>query len=365
MSLLQLSEQNKKKYKKELKKEIEKIRQNLESQKNIVIWNQINNDFSEIKDVGIIIYLFHNDEAPLKYVRTEPLFSFKEKNFDVALYGEGHLILVSVKESVQGGNILKSIGSLKEYSEQISNNITITNTIRGINVRVLDYFEEIIGEKITNKEFVLATQKPCINEIIAKAKELGYQFCLWNLIEKENKAFIIEERIDGKEDGNYFGHRLAKLNDYLKSLKKEGRLHNDILTFMLSSSKWLRAVKISIPLSRREFDFNYWESIFDVDLYNWHNSEKRDIYKSYINHGLECGFLKLAEEKRDILINKYKVVSICSKAPMLEKDIVKKIIKRETKKELTQKIPSAKIKIKNSLLAKQAQERGESLAAFT
>src|SRR3989344_2574444 len=103
--------------------------------------------------------------------------------------------------------------------------------------------KEIVDGEINNCDFVLATQRPSITEIHSKAKELDHNFCLWNIIEKENRVFINEERINGKDD-DFCGHRLKELREYLDNLSGEGRLYSDILTFMFTSSRYLKATKM-------------------------------------------------------------------------------------------------------------------------
>lgn len=354
---------DKDRYEKELRKEIEKLREDLSKTKGAAISNQIAVDWSEIKDISIIIYCFNDADSPVRYIRTEPLFSFKEKNFDVVLYGKKCMILISVKESIQGSNIPGSINELIEYSKEILENISITDKEKGVKIKVLDYFEGLINDKIIDTEFVLATQRPSIIEINNHARDVGCNFSLWHLNEKNNKAFITEEVING--EGQFFGHKSSELKDHLKLLKERGKIYNDILTFIFSSSRYLKATKISIPLSKKDyFNFNDWKKTFEIDIYGWHEFEKQIIYKNYINYGLECTFLSLVEDFGDILSNKYKIKSVCMKANLLEKDIIKKITAKEIRGELQGKVPLLKAKIKKNILIKGAEERGESLKKF-
>jgi hypothetical protein len=133
---------------------------------------------------------------------------------------------------------------------------------------------------------------------------------------------------------------------------------------MYTSSKYLKATKMSIPLSRKIFDYENWKIIFEVDLYGWHSFEKEIAYKNYVNYGLECNFIKLVRDNGDILKNEYKISSICTKASLLEKDIIRKILKREIKELLGEKVPSIKISLKGKFLSQQAKDRGESLTKY-
>ncbi|MBS3074873.1 DUF1024 family protein [Candidatus Pacearchaeota archaeon] len=358
-----INSENSKKMKIILKKKVDDMRAKLSKEYEGSIHSQIAVNRSEINDIGIIIFAFNSNDSPIKFVRTEPLFFFKEKNFDILLYGNKNIILISVKEGVSAHNAISIMNGLKEYSKEVVENIEITNTIEGRRMRILDFYKSLVGD-IIDKEFVLATQKPCVTEITSKAKEIKYNLFLWALKEKDDKIFITPEIIKGDDD-TFFGHKDKDLRAYLKELKERGRSYNNPLNFLISSSKYLKSIEMSIPLSMKK-DFNYeeWNDLFNIDLMNWHLVEKETVYKNYINYGLNCKFIKCNEDRGNILQNKYSIISMYSKAPMIEKDIINKMIRVEMGEKIKIAIPQLKNNALSEVLSKKAEERGETLKKF-
>ncbi|ODS36171.1 MAG: hypothetical protein A7315_14325 [Candidatus Altiarchaeales archaeon WOR_SM1_79] len=365
---IKLSRENRSKCKRILKKEIKTLSDKLKKEIGGGIKNQIETDKNEIKDISIIVCAFDNEKSPFDYIRTEPLFFFKEKNFDVLLYGKNTIVLIDVKEFLTT-NILAKISNHKKYCEMVNGNIEITNTIDDKKMKILDYFQSVVNDKISGKEFVMATQKPHTQLVISKAKEAKHNFCLWNLLEKENKIFIINEVIQGDEDIEFFGHRDRDLGRYLKKLSNKGEVYNDPLTFINSSSRYLKSINISIPLfnlAKNGFNYEQWCEIFKTDLMNWHEEEKQIVYKNYIEYGINCNFIKCIDDKDDIFINTYSIISRYSKTDLLENNILSKIVGFEVNKRIEEYKPKLEKQIKSELLTEQSKEKGYlSLTDFT
>lgn len=121
--------------KKRLKKRLESIRVSKTKETESSVKQQIESDMNEIKDIGIIICAFENGKAPYDYIRTEPLFYFKAKNFDLMLHNKGTVILISIKESLVSNPISK-INELKDYASEVENNKQVDNSITGKKIPV-------------------------------------------------------------------------------------------------------------------------------------------------------------------------------------------------------------------------------------
>jgi len=360
MSVNKLTKENKKKYKKILEKKKIELEETLTKQLDGSIKNQIEVNKDEIKDIGIIVCAFDNQKAPLNFIRTEPLFSFKEKNFDVLLYGKKTMILVSVKDSLVSNPVSK-IKELKQYSQQVEDNIEISNPIEDKKMKILEYFQTIIKKNIDFKEYVLSSQKVHIDTIRKSAISEEYNFCLWQLLEKNAKLFLIYYCINGKEDEKKFvGHRDSELREYLHKLSSQGEVYTDPLTFIYSSSRYLKAISISIPLfmiENNDFDYIKWCKRFKTDLMNWHEEEKETIFRNYIEYGIRCKFIRCIEDKKDIFLNRYSIISRHSKTALLQRDLISKIVKCEVCEEIKKEFPKLKKQIISDLLIEQAKEK--------
>ena len=150
-----ISDQKRTKFRNLLRKRIGERRKKLINEKINAIKNKISENYSEIKDAGIIIVAFNNNDCPFKYIRTEPLFYSKEKNFDVLLYGNKTILLISIKETVMDNNAFSHIKSLKLYQEDVENNIEITDKAEGIRLKIVEFYSVYKHNKWKSKIWIL------------------------------------------------------------------------------------------------------------------------------------------------------------------------------------------------------------------
>jgi len=357
-----LIKKNKKRFKELLQKKKSDLEKTLFKDIRGSIRATIESDKNEIKDIGIIVCAFFIRKAPYDFIRTEPLFSFKEKNFDIMLFGSKTktIVLISVKDSLISTPLSK-IKELKEYSELIEKNVEIKNTIKNTKMKILDYFESIVKDKIDFKDYVLASQLVDQDRVKREAQKISYDFCLWQLMEKNTRLHIIFIPVIGTDE-RFIGHKDKDLRKYLTKLgKSHGGTYNDPLTFIYSASRYLKAIAISIPLFNRagnDFDYEKWCQIFKTDLINWHDKEKQIVYKNYINYGIKCNFIKCKTNHNDILLNCYSIKSKYSKTSLLENDIIVKMVKCESNEEIIKQLPQIKKEITSQLLVEQAKKNG-------
>lgn len=358
-----LSEGNQKKYKKILKRRKDNIiSKNLKEFKGSIT-NEISKNQEEIKDAGIIVCAFNDKNTPIRYIRTEPLIYFKEKNFDILLYGNKTIVLISIKGMISD-NALSQINSLKDYSQEVLNNVDITNTIENKKMKILDYYKQLVNGEINEKEFVLSTHRCVVTKVLEKSKTAGFSFCLWELSEKNNKIYIANNVIKCDNSRGFVGHRNGKLNKYLSSLFSKGKAYSSPLTFIFSSSRYWKAINMSIPLFKKTknyFDYKDWCKIFENDLMNWHEIEKEKVYEKYIEYGISCKFIKCKKDDGDVFKNKFSISSRYSSTSSLENDLLDKIIRYEVGIVIQDILPRTEKEIVSELLSQQTRESGNTV----
>jgi len=172
-----------------------------EIQKEIIETN-IRNDRSHLTILNFCINPFYSgasisSKTGYLFIRVEPLYTLQVKNFDMAIYSKKskNLILVECKSSISDEK-----GDVKDILEKI--NVADDNHA---------LLENVVGDKITAKEYVLCSSASVIHKIKPVVVSKNAPICLWSADIFKKKLF------------------LEKVKEETTSEIKSGRLHKDAL----------------------------------------------------------------------------------------------------------------------------------------
>lgn len=337
---IKLSSGDRKKINQLVRKEIESIKKNILEDISGSIQKQLVDEEDEIRQTSIIACCFKKElNAPVQFVRTAPLFAFKQPNFDVMLFGNGTLVLISIKSSLIAKPI-SEINEFKEYVTKTEGNFSFQDFNKQT-INVFDYFSRIVNDTITSQEYALAVEKERVTQLQNKKEEINYNFNLWKLHQLGAKCTIIYERIrlnDAEAPRQHNTH----LYDYLRRLEGNAiPFISNIINFLPSSSRYWKAMAISTVLFYRAqegFDFDFWENCFKINVNNWDEEEKKLFYRNYIDYGLRAGFIRQIGRNTDFFKKKFKVRSKGRDVGIIKSKILTKIIKFESNLEIKKKI---------------------------
>jgi len=147
---------------------------------------------------------YFNEKYGYRVVLIEPFIEEGDKNFDLAIFNKNTntLILVECKYSLS--NISKKLNDIEK-------------AIKSSNEKIKKY-ENILGNKIDNIEYVLCTDSNDSIEVADKILEKNMPLITWgcSLSKSELKLFIMK----GKEEHGsaYISHRVHSNEDFNKDL---------------------------------------------------------------------------------------------------------------------------------------------------
>lgn len=170
--------------------------------KKEIIETNIRNDRAHLTIVNFCINPFYSGgsistKTGYLFIRVEPLYTLQIKNFDIAIYSKKskNLILVECKSSIFDAK--KDVEDILEKIKAADDNH--------------DLLENVVGDKITNKEYVLCSSSSEIHKIKPVVVSKNTPICLWSADIFKKKLFLEKVGVDTTSE------------------IKSGRLHRDAL----------------------------------------------------------------------------------------------------------------------------------------
>lgn len=199
--------------KKNLKEEFQEKREKREN----IIEKNVSDNKRHLKLVNGCCNAFYyksklNKETDYIFLTFEPLYGENLKNFDVAVFGNGNLILVECKSSISKRKVGEVLDDFEEKVKTVERN--------------LDLLKNKLNVDVNSIEHVLCSFAPVFPRasIISKLKERDFQPCLWAM-DKQGDSLWLKEFSDDTNEEIKKGrtHKDKKLRTKLRNTVKLGR----------------------------------------------------------------------------------------------------------------------------------------------
>lgn len=352
-----LNDEKKGEYEERIESKRNQIKRELKSGYRDKIENQIEDDIEELQDFNIIISAFlEKDETDYDFIRTEPLYHEGEKNFDVLIASRdaGITIFIECERSLVSGLPRR----LTEFFEQIE--IIESNSPDDLDVN--NYLSRVVGREPEHNEFVLASKQVSDERLTNEAEERNKSFIAWQLTPSGNRCKIRYHIARKGETAPLDGHYDEDLMRYIEDFLQPGIPYIGHIDFTYSTSRYLKIKNMIVAIMNRiqrkdldYFGYDVWEDLFDVELSNYRDKEKKVLFRNFIEYGKKCGIISLEEDLGDVLDNRYRIVSRATKnQEKLVTDIFNKMSEYEMKTELEHVLKEEKEKILAELQRDQA-----------
>lgn len=299
------------------------------------IKNQLRNDREELNDFNIIVSGFKGrDSVDYTYIRTEPFYYEKKKNFDllIASRDKGIPVLVEYERSLARSTD-ESVGKFADRKAFIEEG-------GDVDLDADAYLENILNTSIEAVDFVLSSQHTPQDRLEGAASRKGISFCVWDLADHGVTCSIYYQKIKEEKTAPFKGHVDDELETYVKEVLANGVPKQDYLAFTFSSSNYLKLKHMAFILVTRyhgkgheTFTYEDWDHLFaekDIELNNYLDEEKEALYRNFISYGQDCNVVVLEEDHGGVLENEYRIKSnATTDGEKLEEELEDKMAKHE------------------------------------
>jgi len=360
-----LSPREKEIFKKEYEKKIEEIckekGRELRNKIDLAIYSAKNH--MAISNMCIDPFLPYKDKDYI-FVRTDPLYVQNIKNFDVMLfsYDTNTCILIECKPDLTT-LISKKLIAFQKASIFTLKNSSFQDPISGEETRVQEYLSHFVKSPIREFEFVLATPIASEKDVTEVAKKLKLNFSLWGTVSLGSEMRIKYVPIRGDSSEDFYGHADRNLKKYLNSLSQSPIPYNDVLAFSIGMNKYFKIFQIMNSLIGKkeyEFNFNSWYQLFDTELKEYTDHEKKVIFKEFIDLGLSVSLIReLSENGSNIFAKDFSVVTRHRRGgSKFDEEIKNKIIRSELNAHIREIKPDIEYDVLKKVIGEQ---RGQKL----
>ncbi|MGD2247175.1 MAG: hypothetical protein PVF58_02130 [Candidatus Methanofastidiosia archaeon] len=246
-------------------------------------------------------------------------------NFDIALYSTYYntICLIECKSNLRK-RLVSTVNELQEKIDFIEKNNAVD--VDRKNIKIKDYFGEKLHTKDPNFYYILASEivdlGTSFDDIVQISKHpFGIWQCQW--CKPDFSGIKITRKSIPSYDDKEKHISIKELTYYLSKIHSSA---GNTIQICLSSNKYYIAFQSCINLKSFEsFTFDDFLTSFSIDLKEYEEFEKKYLFEQFINFGIECSFLKILEDTKDIFTSSYAIINRRMKLAQLKKNIITKM----------------------------------------